>query len=194
MEQLFLQLLAPAARHLGQLWERDVCDFTQVTVGLMRLQEVLRAMSPSFEREMSHRERGRHILLTPTPGEKHTFGLFMVSEFLRNAGWSVFDEPKPSEPELTQLVSQRWFSLIGLSLSCETRIETLTDMIGKLRAASMNSHLGVLVGGPLFLSHPELVSRVGADCTAIDGRDAVQKAESLRAAQDPSEGERERVR
>jgi methanogenic corrinoid protein MtbC1 len=36
-----------------------------------------------------------------------------------------------------------------------------------------------MVGGPVFLAHPELVAMVGADATAADGRQAVQQAQRL---------------
>ena len=40
VETLYLDLLAPAARHLGELWCADACDFASVTLALGRLQEV----------------------------------------------------------------------------------------------------------------------------------------------------------
>ena len=36
-----------------------------------------------------------------------------------------------------------------------------------------------MVGGRIFVAHPELVARVGADATAIDGGQAALQAESL---------------
>ncbi len=38
---LCAELLAPTAKHLGELWERDVCDFAAFTHGLQRLEAVL---------------------------------------------------------------------------------------------------------------------------------------------------------
>ena len=53
--------------------------------------------------------------------------------------------------------------------------------IRALRRASRNRAIGVLVGGPLFIDHPELVARVGADATAIDGGQAPIQAQNLLA-------------
>ena len=55
LELLFLRLLAPAARRLGELWEGDLCTFTDVTIGLSHLQQVLRELSPVFEEELETR-------------------------------------------------------------------------------------------------------------------------------------------
>jgi hypothetical protein len=38
LETVLLDLLVPAARYLGTLWEEDLCDFLAVTEGLGRLQ------------------------------------------------------------------------------------------------------------------------------------------------------------
>ena len=42
VETLFIDLLALAARHLGELWEEDLCNFADVTVGVGRLQQAMR--------------------------------------------------------------------------------------------------------------------------------------------------------
>lgn len=44
-ERICLELLAPAARQLGELWARDACDFAELTTGLCRLQAVLLEVS-----------------------------------------------------------------------------------------------------------------------------------------------------
>ena len=36
-----------------------------------------------------------------------------------------------------------------------------------------------MVGGPLFLAHPELVARLGADSAAVDAPGAVRQASDL---------------
>jgi hypothetical protein len=38
---LCAELLAPTAKHLGELWEHDLCDFAALTYGLERLESVL---------------------------------------------------------------------------------------------------------------------------------------------------------
>jgi len=48
-----------------------------------------------------------------------------------------------------------------------------------VRDASCNPAIGVMVGGPVFLQHPELVQRVGADASAVDATTAVLLAQRL---------------
>lgn len=40
-----LRLIAPAARRLGEIWERNECDFDQLVMGLGRLESVIRKVN-----------------------------------------------------------------------------------------------------------------------------------------------------
>lgn len=174
LEVLFLHLLAPTARLLGDLWKEDVLTFTDVTVGLSRLQQLLRELSDPFENEAEHSINGHRALLAPGPGEQHTFGMLMVEEFFRRAGWDVAGGPR-DPGEMVQLVRREWFDVVGLSVSCDVHFDGLSAAIQAVRRASRNRGIGVLVGGRLFNERPELVARVGADATAVDGRQAIRQ-------------------
>jgi len=178
-EDLYLDLLAPAARQLGDLWLADQCDFTEVTVGLWRLQHVLRDLGPAFHGNAEVRVPGPRALLVPLPGEQHTLGLMMVTDFFRRAGWSVWSGAVESSADLASLVRGQSFALIGFSVACGDRLEQVAAAIRAVRRASHNRAAGVMVGGPLFVAHPEFAAAVGADATAIDGRQAVLQAQTL---------------
>lgn len=178
-ELICLELLAPTARRLGDLWETDLCDFTQVTLGLCQLHRILRELDPGGYGVPDTRAEGRSALLVPTPGEQHTFGMLMVTEFFRRAGWDVRSDATASEEDLGDKVGNQWFAVVGLSLSSERHIDKLSRCIRTIRCTSCNRTIGVMVGGQLFNRHPELVARVGADATAVDGRQATMQAENL---------------
>jgi methanogenic corrinoid protein MtbC1 len=178
-ESVCLSLLAPAARELGLLWEADECDFMQVTVGLCRLHQLLRELSPAFRVDSVEPKTERNILLTPVPGDQHTFGITLVAQFLRKAGWQVWSEFAGSSEELLELVRTHWFVAVGLSLGSETRVDDLARVIQAVRHASRNRSVGILVGGPLLVARPELADSIGADATAMDGPMAVLRAEHM---------------
>lgn len=179
IERIYLDLLAPTARYLGHLWNEDLCDFTEVTVGLGRLQQVLRELSPAFGQSVEHPAHGRRVLLLPSPGEQHTFGLVMVAEFFRRAGWDVAGGAWESELDANELVSSEWFDVVGFSLGSETHLDALRDCIRSVRDRARNREVGIMVGGPMFIAHPEFVVSVGADALATDGRHAPILAEQL---------------
>jgi methanogenic corrinoid protein MtbC1 len=179
VEMVYLDLLAPAAKHLGHLWEEDLCDFTEVTVGLGRLQHLLQELSPAFGAEVQFPANARRVLLMPAPGDQHTFGLSMVAEFFNRAGWEVASGDITSPTNAVDMARLEWFDVIGFSVGSETRLDWLRDCIRFVRQVSRNKNIGVMVGGPVFSEHPEYVETVGADCTATDGKEAPLRAEEL---------------
>lgn len=181
IEALYLDLFTPAARRLGWQWEEDDLDFMQVTEGLGRMQHALHELSPSFVNEIAFNGHGRRALLVPAPGEQHTFGLSMVSEFFRRAGWNVWTNPAAASDELVDLVRAEWFTIVGFSVLCDASMDALAAMIRLIRRASRNRSVRVMVGGPAFVAHPEMAAMIGADATAADGRLAVLQAQNMLA-------------
>ena len=179
IERIFVDLLAPTARYLGHLWDEDLCTFTDVTVGLGRLQRVLRELSSALGHGVDHPTNGRRILLLPGPGDQHTFGLVMVAEFFRRAGWDVTGGAWASGADAASLAAAEWFDVVGFSLGAEVQVPALADTIAAVRHSTCNRDIAILVGGPLFGLHPEFVGRVGADGMTLDGREAPDLAESL---------------
>jgi methanogenic corrinoid protein MtbC1 len=182
VEQIFLDLLAPAARHLGELWESDHCDFSTVTVCLGRLQRLLREWSPAFGIDVDHPANGRRILLAQHPEEQHSFGLSMVAEFFRRDGWEVLGGVGGAVPDPSAQVSRDWFDAVGFSVGSETRIDWLRERIVQVRASTRNRAVVVLVGGPLFVMKPGWAQSVGADAAGHEGGKAPKLAEALLTA------------
>ena len=176
LDGVLLHLMAPAARQLGAMWEDDTLDFVDVTIGVSRLQQLLHRLTFAFEKTGDEPER--RVLLLPTPSEQHTFGLLMVSDFFRRNGWHVVSTPPLSPDEISQVVSEQWFALIGFSLSCERLIDTLSSTIESVRQGSRNQSIKIVVGGSIFAQTPELKPRVDADMVVTDVQQAVLLAES----------------
>jgi len=180
-ELLCLDLLAPTARRLGEMWDDDLCDFVAVTLGLGRLQQVLHDLAPGLQPTVELRTSGSRILLVPAPGDQHSLGLIMVREFFRSAGWDVRGGSGSEASEIQTLLREEWFDMAGLSVGSHCAVEHLAEHIRMIRSASRNRHIGILVGGAMFNDQPLLVQSVGADATAIDARQAVAVAEGLAA-------------
>jgi methanogenic corrinoid protein MtbC1 len=177
LDALLLDLFAPTARYLGQLWEEDEAGFLDVAAALGRLQSLTRTLCARMEGE-DVPANGRRVLLVPCPGETHLFSLALVASFFREAGWDVILSSGVEEDPATLVHAER-FDLIGISLSCDALLPVMADFVTKLRAASCNPSVRVMVGGPLFLREPACATLVGADAAAKDGRSAVEIAEAL---------------
>jgi MerR family transcriptional regulator, light-induced transcriptional regulator len=176
-EDLFLGLLAPSAALLGRMWDEDLCDFIEVTTGVARLQVLLSLFR--VDNGIPGVDDNRRVLLMGAPSEQHTFGVAIVEQFMRKSGWQVSSGLASSPEQIAELVASEWFGVVGLTLSCETDIDHLKASIHSVRQASRNTSIGVMVGGPVFLEHPDLVERVGADASAVDAPTAVLLAQRL---------------
>jgi len=183
MEAVYLQLLAPAARYLGELWESDQCNFSEVTLCLWRMQTLMYDLSAAFHGgEARSKPRGsaeRRILIASLPGQQHTFGLSMLSEFFRKEGWVALTIPSPQAGELLDTLSMHWFDVLALSASMDGEVKELGKTIKAARKTSRNPRLAIMVGGPLFLRLPELARTVGADGMSEDAPAALAVASHL---------------
>ncbi len=181
IETIYLDLLAPTARRLGTLWDADECDFIEVTVALGRMQRLLRDLSQEFLAESGRTEPVGNVLLTCVPGEQHTLGVIIVAEFLLRDGWRVLVGAPWTESDLMAMASTEWFDVIGFSVGCENRLSTLKREISRLRKASRNPNVRVMVGGKVFSDDADMCTRVGADAFATDAREAPHIARTLKA-------------
>ena len=179
VESILLELLAPTARHLGALWETDAADFVIVTLGVSRLHRIMRRLGESFYHEGHVADGSESVLLTIIPGEQHSFGLSMVAEFFRRAGWNLCTGPFASHQELTSLVQNHWFDVVGFSVSSDRRLNELKQDISAIRRDSRNRHVGIMLGGPMMMLQPDLVALMGADMMSTDAATAPQQAHGL---------------
>ncbi len=176
--------IAPAALHLGELWQQDICDFVDVTLGIGRLQMLMNRLEAP-ERAQGHAEDRQALLIAP-PGETHMLGLRIVGKFMDAVGWNVTLEEERSAEENAQTAADQWFGVLGLTVGLPSALERAARTIAVIRDASMNRHLAVLVGGNAFAGHPEFVAQVGADAGGFDAPTAVVLASHLLARQPPS--------
>jgi MerR family transcriptional regulator, light-induced transcriptional regulator len=179
VERLLLELVAPTARYLGELWVKDLCNFTEVTVGAGRLQRILRELSPAIGPAPRRPLSSRRLLLLPCPGEQHTLGVSMVHAFFLRAGWDVAGGAWADGADARTWAAAEWFDVAAFSLASEVRVGILRQSIDELRRESCNPDLIIIVGGPLFDANPTLVSQVGADAMASDARSAPSLADAL---------------
>lgn len=178
-ETIFTGLFSPAALHFGELWESDRCTFSDVTIGLARIQQLIHEFSPFFVGEAEPALTASSALLVTRPGEQHSLGLLLVEEFFRRAGWSVWTPQGVSEEQLVTIISQERFDMVGISVTCDVEPDILKRLIARVRSASANRNVLVMVGGRLFNQRPEYLALVGADMMDADGRGAVQRVEAL---------------
>ncbi|MBD2841105.1 cobalamin B12-binding domain-containing protein [Erythrobacter rubeus] len=180
VETIYLDLLAPAARKLGEMWENDECDFVDVTMGLWRLQEVMRDLASRVPAApVEDKANQRRALFSAMPGDQHSFGALMIDEVFSRAGWHSEALPNGERRELLDRLANNHFDVAGLTVSRHCPSATITNLITAMRSVSANPDISVLIGGKMINEDQSIVAKVGADGTGADARDALEEADRL---------------
>lgn len=163
---LLTYFVAPAARLLGEFWQKDICDFFEVTIGVGRLQTFMDRMATP--EPIGTLDARRKALLIALPGETHVLGLHIVAKLLEAAGWSVTVEEHLAAEQNARTVATEWFGVVGVTVSIESRIELAARTVAAIRGASRNQHIAFMAGGAALVEKPELALQIGADAVGVD--------------------------
>ena len=177
LEEVYVDLLIPTARRLGDDWDEDFISFTDVTIGLSRLQQVVRTLGHSIPTRDAE-EGARSAYFAPAPNEQHAFGLFILEDYFRRAGWRTWLDTAATREDAARTVAHDWFDIFGLSATSETPQHVIASTIAQVRKASRNPKLFVMVGGRLFAEDPSLAHLVGADAASDPASGALSLAEN----------------
>ncbi len=170
---IMLNLLAPAARALNEMWEQDHCSFATVTLAMWRLRGILRGIAEQAPQPVLVAGPERSILVSTLPGEQHDFGAAMVAEFFRNDGW-IAQHIRPATPaDLVAEVRAMRPALLGLSIARNEALPQLRQAIAAMRRAMRREAPAVIVDGAALSLDPAFGARTGADGWALDARAAL---------------------
>ena len=178
-EDIFLELIAPAARYLGSQWDEDCMDFSQVNLGLIRLHAIANEFRVAYEEGLIGKGKVKRVLIACAPGSMHMLGTITVADFFRKKGWQVVVSIPSSSNELVQTISDEWFDVVGLSISIEQQLSNLTELISRFKCSSLNPRVAVLLGGPIFALKELRAIDFGADDICVNAKHAVGLAVSL---------------
>lgn len=185
LEHIYVDLLAPVARRFGDAWSDDTLTFTDVTEGLISLHGVVHALSRDSDGEPEAGKIKGRVLLTTLAEEQHTFGLLLLGDCFRRAGWDVWDDRLGKSGDPAEMAAKNQFDLVGLSLANSDLIGALKDQITRIRRMARGKPL-IMVGGWMFAENPSLAMEIGADATAQHCGAAPEMAERLVGAANKS--------
>ena len=161
-----------AARRLGEAWETDSLSFAAVTMGVARLQAILREIGSAWSADAMGQATGPTLLLILPQGEQHTLGALVLAGRLRRMGVSVSMRIAPSVSDLAGYVAERTFDGALISIACNDRLETCRILVKTLKEAS-NGGMTVAVGGAIRDSVESVKQATGADLVTNDIMEAL---------------------
>jgi len=174
LKDTYLFGITGSARLIGELWSRDALDFVNVTIALSRLHRVMHEFSQEFLSEGNSESNGLSLLLMTEPGSQHGLGVFMLSEFFRQAGWRVTLASPQDIEDFKRIFLSDWFDAVVLSISTDRQIDAVSNSLIELSKTTVNPHLKIYVGGPMAQVSPEAINWDG---TVLLQTDAAQTVE-----------------
>ena len=194
LERVYLDILAPALRETGTLWERGELSVGEEHTISEATQRIMSRIAPSPGGWVAPSPGGR---AAPTPGawasaggktclalavsrEEHTIGARMVADLLRLDGWDVvFPRGNLSIRHVVEMLESNPPDLVALSVTLSENVAEAETLIAVIREHRALRGVRILVGGQAFLGRPSLWQKVGADATADDAEAAVLMANRI---------------
>lgn len=162
-----------AARELGECWCRDELSFADVTIGVARLQSILRELSTPWLADAVISADAPNVMLIVPLDEFHTLGGMTAASQLRRMGISVCLCLGQSEEEILQKVALRRFDMIAISVSCRQKLDAARRLVGDLRA-HVGDGVPVVIGGRVVDIADDVCALTGADHATVDTREALK--------------------
>jgi methanogenic corrinoid protein MtbC1 len=160
-------LYIPAvARRLGDRWCEDEIGFATVTIGVARLQGLLRDIEDLTGLQRTVEPEGASLLIVVSAGAYHTLGAMVLTGQMRRAGHAV-RLMLGAEPEaVSTAVRQARFDLAMISAAEGTAAEAIRVLVHAVKNAT-GSPPPVVIGGTVL----EHAKEIGADILTLTGAD-----------------------
>jgi MerR family transcriptional regulator, light-induced transcriptional regulator len=156
-----------AARRMGDAWQSDEMTWMQVSIGVGRLQSLLREVGAAwFADQAADTGHGTVLLIVPDR-EQHTLGPMVATGQMRRYGVSVCLRIAPSGAELRALMAVRRFNGVMISLATRDKVDSVAKLVQFLREVSAHP-VPVIVGGAVMETVQDLASCTGADFASND--------------------------
>lgn len=172
VDEVYLEIIAPAMASIGQRWEcgdLDVGYEHRATGIALRL---VGRLGPRFVRR--GRTRGAVVLGAPV-GERHSLPLAMLADLVRQDGWDVSDlgADVPEVSFVHAVASTPDLAAVGISVINQTSLAAAASAVAALRASGvLPPGVPVVVGGRAVRDEAVGLA-LGADVVAADARSFV---------------------
>jgi methanogenic corrinoid protein MtbC1 len=175
--KLYLSVLGPAQRDLGQMWLADEINIADEHFATTTTKRVI---SMLHSREQLAVWNGRTVLAAAVVGNQHDVGLQIVANVFEAAGWRAISlGANVPIPDLINAVDVFQVDLLLLSAATTGHLKVLRDSILAVRKSASTNQIRILVGGAALTELTDPASEYGADGYAADAAQALRQAEAM---------------
>lgn len=161
------------ARRMGERWCEDGLSFADVTIGVARLQGLLREIGRNWCEPLDHDPEAPSLLIVVLADEFHTLGAMVLCSQLGRLGVSTRLVVGRSESEVLRRVADGQFDAILMSVAVSERLATLRKLVEKIRSASVRP-TPIVIGGSIVAREEDIKTKSGADHATTDPREALR--------------------
>lgn len=177
MDVIYLGFVAGAARHLGEMWDRDEISFIDVTLACGKLYRVIRGLRHVIAPGILADRDEWPAMFALVPGETHTLGIEIATDVFRREGWDVDMMVGQDHDMLIDQSDRRRYRAIVLVANSDSMLEPLMRLVLSLRISHPLAH--VIVAGNILDHHADIIDIVGADAVIKDIETAVATLRSV---------------
>lgn len=156
-----------AAQRMGDAWLDDELSWLDVTIGVGRLQSLLREIGSAWVADQAGDTGHGTVLLIVPEREQHTLGPMVATGQMRRYGVSVCIRIAPGFNELRSLMAARHFDGVMISMATKEKIEPVAKTVRFLKSV-MTQPTPIIVGGAVMSKVEDLASCTGADYASND--------------------------
>jgi len=178
LEAIYLQVLMPAQREIGTLWQLGDLSVPEEHLVTSTTQRAMAILSHAAPRAAAN---GRTVVVAAVAGNAHDLSLRAAADLFECAGWRslLLGADVPAD-ELPTAVTFFEADLLVLGAMLSTQLRTLATTVEAVRSRCERD-VRILVGGSAFDEAPEVWRKLGADGYARTLGEATVAAESLLA-------------
>ena len=156
-----------AARSLGDAWHDGDLDILETTLGITRLQALLRELGRAWTADHAGTPSEARVVLVVPQREQHTLGALIAAQQLRRAGVSVNLQFLVTQPKLTVLLAESSYDAVFISVANRSNLENCKELVKSAKGSVFRSN-PVVVGGALLGEIHNLKELTGADVVTND--------------------------
>lgn len=178
LDEVYLEILAPALTSIGQRWAQGEIDIALEHVATGIATRIVGRLGPRFSRR--GRSRGTVVIGAPT-GERHALPIALVSDLVRLNGWEVIDlgADTPASSFAHSALAADDLVAVGISVTTVESLDAAAEALAAVRSAVPGV---LLVAGGHGIAGTEHAQFLGADLWAGDARGFVAALEGVGSA------------
>lgn len=172
-ETIVDEMIPDLARDMGEAWCEDEMSFADVTIGVARLQSIVRELGTRWGSDMFGAADAPALLLAVPHDVYHTLGAVVLAGQLRRRGYSVRLVLGATGEEIARQMAQARYDAVLISSSRGTSLDSLRVLVDSVRQSAVPAPR-IVIGGTILESREDVCALTGADHVSNDPDEALR--------------------